>query len=163
MSLSNDELKRLQQRSGLARARSPEWSPVRDRRQRASLRVEHRANRVTRWSLLVLAAVLGFTLVTMFAAMHESVHRTAFKSRWLNDGVGGSPGLLSFYNSTFYRYYHGWHHRFTQIAGRDPELEDAKPTSVASYLLELSGVPGGSESSGPICRSRSVGWGRTAS
>jgi fatty acid desaturase len=87
------------------------------------------------------AGVLGFTLVTMFAAMHEAVHRTAFKSRFLNDTVAWFAGLLSFYNSTFYRPYHGWHHRFTQLPGQDPELEDAKPTSVLSYLVELSGVP----------------------
>lgn len=89
--------------------------------------------------LTVLAALpYGFSLVTMFAAMHESIHRTAFKSRWLNDGVGWLAGLLSFYNSTFYRYYHGWHHRFTQLRGRDPELDDPKPTSFATYILELS-------------------------
>jgi fatty acid desaturase len=81
----------------------------------------------------------GFTLVTMFAALHESVHRTAFGSRWLNDGVGWFAGVLSFYNSTFYRYYHGWHHRFTQIPGRDPELDDPKPTGIGSYLKEMSG------------------------
>jgi fatty acid desaturase len=86
------------------------------------------------------ALALGFTLVTMFAAMHESVHRTAFRSRWLNDGVAWMAGLLSFYNSTFYRPYHGWHHRFTQIRGKDPELEDAKPTDLAGYLLEVSGA-----------------------
>ena len=66
----------------------------------------------------------------MFAAMHESVHRTAFKSRWLNNAVGWFAGLLSFYNSTFYRHYHGWHHRFTQLPGKDPELDDRKPTSL---------------------------------
>lgn len=82
----------------------------------------------------------GFTLVTMFAAMHEAIHRTAFKSRWLNDGVGWLAGLLSFYNSTFYRHYHGWHHRFTQIRGRDPELDDLKPTNLRTYLIELSGL-----------------------
>jgi fatty acid desaturase len=89
-----------------------------------------------------LAAIgYGFTLVTMFAAMHESIHRTAFRSRWLNDAVGWLAGLLSFYNSTFYRHYHGWHHRFTQLRGRDPELEDLKPTNLGTYLLELSGLP----------------------
>jgi fatty acid desaturase len=81
----------------------------------------------------------GFTLVTMFAALHESVHRTAFRSRWLNDAVGWFAGVLSFYNSTFYRYYHGWHHRFTQVPGRDPELDDPKPTGIGSYLVEMSG------------------------
>jgi fatty acid desaturase len=92
--------------------------------------------------LVALGAVAyGFTLVTMFAAMHEAVHRTAFKSRFLNDAVAWFAGLLSFYNSTFYRYYHGWHHRFTQLPGKDPELEDAKPRSIAGYLLEMSGLP----------------------
>jgi fatty acid desaturase len=89
---------------------------------------------------LALGAVYGFTLVTMFAAMHECVHRTAFKTRQLNDAVAWFAGLLSFYNSTFYRYYHGWHHRFAQIPGKDPELEDKKPVTVAEYIVELSGV-----------------------
>jgi len=82
----------------------------------------------------------GFTLVTMFAGMHECVHRTAFKSQWLNDSVGWFAGLLSFYNSTFYRPYHGSHHRFTQLPGKDPELEDPKPTSLLRYAVELSGL-----------------------
>lgn len=88
----------------------------------------------------LLAIAYGFTLVTMFAAMHEAVHRTSFRSQWLNDSVAWFAGLLSFYNSTFYRPYHGWHHRFTQLPGKDPELEDLKPTNWTSYLLELSGV-----------------------
>lgn len=92
------------------------------------------------WPLVgACALAYGFTLVTLFAAMHESVHRTAFDSRRLNDVVGWFAGLLSFYNSTFYRYYHGWHHRFTQVAGRDPELDDPTPTTLGSYLREMSG------------------------
>ena len=95
-------------------------------------------------SVLVEAVAMvtyGFTLVTMFAAMHETVHRTAFKSRRLNDAVSFFAGLLSFYNSSFYRPYHGFHHRFTQIPGKDPELDDKRPTSFGAYLLELSGLP----------------------
>jgi fatty acid desaturase len=96
----------------------------------------------TGWSVPSLAAAIiyGFTLVTMFAGMHEAVHRTAFESAWLNNTVGWIAGLLSFYNSTFYRHYHGWHHRFTQLPGKDPELEDPKPTDLRTYLLELAGV-----------------------
>lgn len=93
------------------------------------------------WPVAALAAIAyGFTLVTMFAAMHECVHRTAFKRTHFNDGVGWFAGLLSFYNSTFYRHYHGWHHRFTQLPGKDPELDDGKPNDLPSYLVELSGV-----------------------
>jgi fatty acid desaturase len=90
---------------------------------------------------LVTGVALGFTLATMFAAMHECVHRTAFKSRWLNDGVAWFAGLLSCYNSTFYRPYHAAHHRHTQIQGADPELDEPKPRRFTSYLFELSGLP----------------------
>src|SRR5438105_15925411 len=73
--------------------------------------------------------------------MHECVHRTAFKSTGLNDSVAWFAGLLSFYNSTFYRPYHGWHHRFTQIPGKDPELEEKKPVDFPSYAYAMSGIP----------------------
>lgn len=44
------------------------------------------------WYLLVPAMALhGVAIVTMFAPMHECVHRTAFASRLANDLVGGSP------------------------------------------------------------------------
>jgi fatty acid desaturase len=88
----------------------------------------------------IAATAYGFTFVTMFAAMHECVHRTAFRSQWANDAVGFVAGVLSFYNATFYRYYHTWHHRFTNQPGRDPELDDAKPKDVLEYLIEMSGV-----------------------
>ncbi|HKO48731.1 MAG TPA: fatty acid desaturase [Polyangiaceae bacterium] len=135
-----DELRRLQQRSdarGLLRLAGhlaviggAGWVYTLSLRSGASLALQALA-----------AVVLGFPLVTLFAAMHESVHRTAFESRWLNDSVGFFAGVLSFYNSSFYRPYHGWHHRFTQLPGQDPELSDRKPTSIASYLVELSGLP----------------------
>ncbi|NER84636.1 MAG: fatty acid desaturase, partial [Leptolyngbya sp. SIO1D8] len=81
------------------------------------------------WAIALPALVIyGFSLATMFAAVHECVHRTAFASNWLNDGIGWFAGVLSFYNAPFYRRYHKWHHRYTQIPGKDPELEDPKPT-----------------------------------
>jgi fatty acid desaturase len=50
-------------------------------------------------------------------------------------------GVLSFYNSTFYRRFHKWHHRYTRIPGKDPELTDRTPDSLLRYGLELSGLP----------------------
>jgi fatty acid desaturase len=92
------------------------------------------------WLTLITGLALGFTYVTMFAAMHECVHRTAFRTQWLNESVGWIAGLLSFYNATFYRYYHTWHHRFTNQPGQDPELDDGKPRDVLAYLIEMSGL-----------------------
>ncbi len=95
-----------------------------------------------RWWLAIPALLLyGTSLATFFAALHECSHRTAFASQRLNDAVAWLGGLLCFYNSDFYRRYHKWHHRYTQIAGKDPELDDPKPTNWRQYLWELSGIP----------------------
>ncbi len=100
------------------------------------------ATNLDRWLLAFPALVVyGFSLASMFAPMHEGSHRTAFANHSLNDGLAWFAGLLSFYNSTFYRRYHKWHHRYTQIPDKDPELGDRKPTNIREYLLELSGLP----------------------
>jgi fatty acid desaturase len=94
------------------------------------------------WFIAFPAVVVyGFSLATMFATLHECCHRTAFESNRLNDGIAWFAGLLSFYNSTFYRRYHKWHHRYTQIPDKDPELEDPKPQNLPEYLLEISAIP----------------------
>ena len=82
----------------------------------------------------------GVTIVTLFAPMHECVHRTAFASRRANDAVGWIAGVLSFYNATYYRHFHAWHHRYTQDPERDPELIFPKAKNRREYLTELSGL-----------------------
>ncbi|ASC71826.1 hypothetical protein XM38_027800 [Halomicronema hongdechloris C2206] len=94
------------------------------------------------WPLALPALVIyGFSLASMFAAVHECVHRSAFASEATNKTVGWVAGLLSGYNSTFYRRYHKWHHRYTKLHGKDPELEDLIPTTLADYLWVMSGMP----------------------
>lgn len=93
------------------------------------------------WLLIPAMALHGFVIVTMFAPMHECVHRTAFATRIGNEIVGWLAGLLSFYNFTYYRYYHTWHHRYTQDQERDPELMSPKPRTVWEYLWEISAIP----------------------
>lgn len=92
------------------------------------------------WYALWPAMLLhGFTIVTMFAPMHECVHRTAFATRSLNEIFGWIAGVIGFYNFTFYRHFHRRHHRFTQDPDRDPELSTPRPRTVPGYLLEISG------------------------
>ncbi|MBW4614620.1 MAG: fatty acid desaturase family protein [Desmonostoc vinosum HA7617-LM4] len=94
------------------------------------------------WWLAIPALVIyGFSLAAMFAPMHECVHRTAFAHKRLNDVVGWCAGLLSFYNITFYRYYHKWHHLYTRVPNKDPELTDLQPSNLGMYLLVISGLP----------------------
>ena len=92
------------------------------------------------WAVLALV-VYGASLAFMFCAVHECGHRTAFASVWVNDAIAWLAGCLSFYNSTFYRRYHKWHHRYTRIEGKDPELLDLEPQTWGEYLWVLSGIP----------------------
>ena len=92
------------------------------------------------WYLLVPAMALhGVTIVTLFAPMHEGVHRTAFASRTANEVLAWIAGLPSFYNSTYYWHFHSWHHRYTQDPDRDPELMFPKAANRLAYLREISG------------------------
>lgn len=92
------------------------------------------------WQMVGLVAY-GVGLAFMFCALHECVHRTAFASVRVNDVVAWIAGLFSFYNSTFYRRYHQWHHRYTRIRGKDPELTDLEPRTLFEYVWVLSGIP----------------------
>jgi fatty acid desaturase len=93
------------------------------------------------WLRLLALVVYGFSLATTFAPVHECVHRTAFANNRLNDWVGWLAGCLSLYNSTFFRRYHKWHHRYTRIPGKDPELTDLSITTWWQYGLQVSGLP----------------------
>ncbi len=94
------------------------------------------------WVLLIPAMVLhGFAIVTLFAPMHECVHRTPFRSRWLNRGIGWIAGFGAFINSDYYYRYHHWHHRFTQDPDNDPELAIPKPRTLAEYAWRICGIP----------------------
>jgi fatty acid desaturase len=93
------------------------------------------------WIGLPALVIYGFCFALMFSPMHECSHRTAFASNWMNDSVGWFAGLLSLYNSDFYRRYHKWHHRYANIPGKDPELSDPLPTDLPAYLWHTSGIP----------------------
>lgn len=95
----------------------------------------------SRGSGWLLPAMLleGWFLVALFAPVHESVHYTAFRSRWLNIAVGWIASVPTLINSSFYRQFHYEHHRHTQDPARDPELADPLPASVKDYAVRISG------------------------
>ena len=91
------------------------------------------------WAPALLAH--GFVLVFLFAPLHETIHRTAFRSRWMNTAVSWFCGALLVLPPNFFRAFHFAHHRYTQDPERDPELRYRKPTSWRSYLRTVSGIP----------------------
>src|SRR5215831_12150549 len=91
-----------------------------------------------------LAAALivhGVVLVFLFCALHETTHRTAFSSRWPNQGVAWIGAAVLMLPPEYFRLFHFAHHRYTQDPARDPELAQPAPASVASYLWRVSGFP----------------------
>ena len=83
----------------------------------------------------------GTLLVFLFCPLHETSHRSAFRSRRANESVAWATGLLLLIVPTWFRHYHMAHHRWTQDPARDPELETPKPGSLASWMLHVSGLP----------------------
>jgi fatty acid desaturase len=91
-----------------------------------------------------LAAALilhGVVLVFLFCALHECIHRTAFASRALNDGVAWLCGALLILPPSYFRLFHFAHHRHTQDRARDPELALPPPATRAAYGWRVSGLP----------------------
>lgn len=82
----------------------------------------------------------GTALIFLFAPLHETIHRTAFHSRILNDVVAFVIGVLVVLPREYFRAFHFAHHRFTQEAD-DPELATNKPATVTQLLWHITGLP----------------------
>ncbi|HEY7517143.1 MAG TPA: fatty acid desaturase [Methylomirabilota bacterium] len=94
-----------------------------------------------RWWLPAALLLQGVFVVSLFAAMHECVHYSAFRTRRLNEVVGWLAGLGIIFNATYYRQFHFAHHRYAQDPARDPELLTAPPPrSRAAYWWRASAI-----------------------
>jgi len=107
--------------------------------------------RGTLWAAPLFVAH-AYVLVFLFCVFHETAHRTAFRTRWLNTLVGSIAGFLTFWPYRNYRVYHWEHHRFTQDPARDPELFFRKPASRSAWLFVLTGIPNALRRIGDILR-----------
>ncbi len=94
----------------------------------------------TGWALGAII-LHGVVLTFLFSALHECIHATAFKSRWLNDAVASACGIVLLLPREFFRVFHLEHHRYTQDPERDPELIINKPGTSGQYLLLVCGLP----------------------
>ena len=92
------------------------------------------------WAL-PLMIVQGYFVAFLFMIVHETAHKTAFRSRRLNLAIGH---LSSFAIGLPYEYYclfHWDHHRYTQDRDRDPELLVGPiPASDTQLAIAYSGI-----------------------
>jgi len=91
--------------------------------------------------LVPALAVYGGLLIFLFAPLHECIHRTAFRARWLNDGAAYLAGAVLILPPGYFREFHFAHHRHTQDPALDPELARAKPASLGAYVWLVAGIP----------------------
>ena len=92
------------------------------------------------WSLPAMAA-LGVALMALFTPLHETTHRTPFRSLWLNRAVGWVAGLILVLPPEGFRLFHLAHHRHTQDPRHDPELIGEPAPTRQGYLWRLTGLP----------------------
>ena len=108
----------------------------------------------TLW-LLPALIVHGVVLIFLFSPLHECVHRTAFRSRALNDAVAWVCGAVMLLPPEYFRAFHFAHHRHTQDPERDPELALLQPDDLGRYLLRSPACPIGASGGPPCCATRS--------
>jgi fatty acid desaturase len=83
----------------------------------------------------------AFLVAFLFMPLHETVHKTAFRTRWLNVGLGHLCGAAIGFPYEYYSVFHWQHHRHTQDPDKDPELLVMPPlTSATRLLLAFSGA-----------------------
>ena len=91
------------------------------------------------WHIMMIPH--GILIAFLFTLQHECTHNTPFKTHWLNSVVGHVIAFLLFQPFLWFRYFHLAHHKYTNIAGKDPELGGhEKPRSWSAFLRHLSTV-----------------------
>jgi fatty acid desaturase len=68
---------------------------------------------------------------------HECGHRTAFKTKWMNDAVYQIASFMILREPEIWRWSHTRHHTDTVIVGRDPEIITPRPPDVLSLALNI--------------------------
>ena len=68
---------------------------------------------------------------------HECGHRTAFKTKWMNDAVYQIACFMIMREPEIWRWSHTRHHTDTIIVGRDPEIITPRPPDVVALLLNV--------------------------
>lgn len=89
------------------------------------------------WPAVALHGVL--LSVPAYALSHETAHRTAFRTRWLNEAVLWITSLIYMEEPLHRRYTHTNHHSHTWHVGKDSQMPFDTPLDLKGWLAEVSG------------------------
>jgi fatty acid desaturase len=71
---------------------------------------------------------------------HESGHGTAFRTRWMDEGLHQVASFMIMRDPTTWRWSHARHHTDTLVVGRDPEIAVMRPARLARLLANYFGL-----------------------
>ena len=92
------------------------------------------------WAL-PLIALQGYFVAFLFMIVHETAHKTAFRTRAINLVIGHLSAFAIVLPYEYYCLFHWDHHRYTQDPERDPELiVGPKPKSDTQLAIAYSGL-----------------------
>ncbi len=98
---------------------------------------------VTRGSGWIWLALIPYAIILMvpaYALSHETGHKTAFKTKWLNEIVFYLASWLYGEEPIHRRYSHANHHQMTWHAGKDSQMPFDTPMGLGGWLLEASSL-----------------------
>jgi fatty acid desaturase len=98
------------------------------------------ALRGTWWAVPFFLAYGTLYGSTSDSRWHETGHGTAFKTRWLDEGLYQLASFMIMRDPTVWRWSHARHHSDTLILGRDPEIAAMRPARLARLLANFLGL-----------------------
>ena len=78
--------------------------------------------------------------VPSYAMSHETVHGTAFKTRWINETLNWLTSLIYLEEPLHRRYSHTNHHTYTWHVGKDSQMPFDTPMGFGGWLAETTGI-----------------------
>jgi fatty acid desaturase len=94
----------------------------------------------TWWALPFFLAYGTLYGSTSDSRWHETGHGTAFKTRWIDEGLYQVASFMIMRDPTVWRWSHTRHHTDTLILGRDPEIAAMRPARLARLLANFVGL-----------------------
>ncbi len=92
------------------------------------------------WALPFFLAYGTLYGSTSDSRWHETGHGTAFRTRWLDEGLYQLASFMIMRDPTVWRWSHARHHTDTLILGRDPEIAAMRPARLARLLANFLGL-----------------------
>ena len=91
------------------------------------------------WWTALFFFIYGTIYAFSVANWHETVHRTAFKTRWINEFFYHISSFMCDFEGFRWRWSHTFHHTYTmQTEGEyDHEIQISRPTEVVVFFLNF--------------------------